>query len=225
MSQSEEISRSLYARLGADGLADRTRPEWDEKIIDALVEMLPEDGKVLDVGCGYGRIALPLARAGYEIEGLDLSPTLIEAARRAADAEGLAIGFTVCSMRSLPYPSTSFDAVLCLWSAFHELLEVEEQTEAIREMWRVLQPGSFALIEGPLYEEPSQEDIQSGARRGPEHRIVWGLVEGILNPHFAHDERSFSRLCAAAGVARFQVFDREWGGRQRLFLRLDKLSS
>lgn len=225
MSQSEEISRSFYARLGADGLADRTQPEWDERIIDAVTEMLPEDGRALDVGCGYGRITLPIARAGFRIEGLDLSPNLIEAARRAADAEGLPIGFTVGSMRSLPYPSAGFDAVVCLWSAFHELLEEEEQTEPIREMWRVLRLGGFALIEGPLFEEPSEEDIQGGARRGPEHRIAWGLVEGILNPHYAHDERSFSRLCAAAGVSWFQVFDREWGGRQRLFLRLDKPSS
>lgn len=225
MSHSEEISRSFYAQLGADGLANRTRPEWDEKIIDAVIETLPEGGQVLDVGCGYGRIALPLARAGYEIEGLDLSPNLIEAARRSADAEGLPIGFTVGSMRSLPYPSAAFDAVVCLWSAFHELLEEEEQTEAIRETWRVLRPGSFALIEGPLYEEPSEEDIQSGARRGLEHRIAWGLVGGILNPHYAHDERSFGRVCAAAGVSRFQVFDREWGGRQRLFLRFDKPAS
>jgi SAM-dependent methyltransferase len=222
VSHSEEISRSFYAQLGPDGLANRTRPEWTEKIIAAVIEMLPQDGRVLDVGCGYGRIALPLAQAGYLIEGLDLSADLVEAARRAAEAEGLSIGFTAGSMRSLPYPSATFDAVICLWSAFHELLEEEEQREAISEMWRVLRPESFALIEGPLYEEPSEEDIRSGARRGPEHRIGWGLVESILNPHYAHDERSFRRICDAAGVSRFQVFEREWGGRQRLFLRLDK---
>lgn len=225
MSQSEEISRSFYAQLGAEGLANRTRPEWDEKIIAALIEMLPRDARVLDVGCGYGRIALPLAQAGYEVEGLDLSENLIEAARRAADAEGLRVGFTVGSMTSLPYPSESFDAAICLWSVFNELLEEDEQTGAIREMWRVLGPGGVGVIEGRPYTEPSEADIESGARRGPEHRVEWGLVEGILNPHYRHDERSFSRICDAAGVERFQVFERDWGGRQRLFLRLDKPSS
>jgi SAM-dependent methyltransferase len=153
---------------------------------------------------------------------VDLSPKLIEAARRVAKAEGLRITFTVGSMRSLPYPSSAFDAVLCLWSAFYELLEEEEQRETIAEMWRVLRPGGFALIEGPLYQEPSEEDIRSGTRRGPEHRIAWGLVEDILNPHYVHDERSLRRLCEAAGVSGFHVFERDWGGRQRLFLRLDK---
>jgi SAM-dependent methyltransferase len=225
MSQSEEISRSFYARLGADGLANRARPEWDEKIIAALIEMLPQDARVLDLGCGYGRIALPLVRAGYEVEGLDLSENLIEAARRAADAEGLRVGLTVGSMTSLPSPSESFDAAICLWSAFNELLEDDEQTRAIREMWRVLRPGGVGVIEGRPYTEPSEADIESGARRGREHRVEWGLVEGILNPHYRHDERSFRRICDAAAVERFQVFERDWGGRQRLFLRLDKPSS
>lgn len=225
VSQSEEISRSFYAQLGADGLANRTRPEWDEKIIAALIKMLPQDARLLDVGCGYGRIALPIAQAGYDVEGLDLSENLIEAARRAADAEGLRVGFTVGSMTSLPYPSESFDAAICLWSAFNELLEEDEQTRAIREMWRVLRPGGVGVIEGRPYTGPSEADIESGARRGPEHRVEWGLVEGILNPHYRHDERSFRRICDAAGVERFQVFERDWGGRQRLFLRLDKPSS
>ena len=222
MSRSEEISRSFYAQLGADGLANRTRLEWDEQIVAAVVEILPDRARVLDVGCGYGRISLPLARAGYEIEGLDLSPNLIETARAAAAAEGLAVGFTLGSMTSLPYAADSFDAVICLWSAFHELLEEDEQVRTVAGIWRVLRPGGFALIEGPLYEEPSAAEIESGERRGPEYRVNWGFVEGILNPHYAHDQRSFRHICEAAGTEQFQVFERDWGGRQRLFLRLDK---
>ena len=222
MSRSEEISRSFYAQLGADGLAKRTRAEWDEKIVAAVIESLPDRACVLDVGCGYGRISLPLARAGYEVEGLDLSPNLIEVARMVADAEGLAVGFTLGSMTSLPYAADSFDAAVCLWSAFHELLEEDEQVRTVAGIWRVLRPGGLALIEGPLYEEPSAAEIDSGERRGPEHRVDWGLVEGILNPHYRHDQSSFRRICEAAGVERFQVFERDWGGRQRLFLRLDK---
>jgi SAM-dependent methyltransferase len=220
MPGSEEISRAFYARLGVDGLAGRTRPEWDAQIVSALVELLPADARVLDAACGYGRIALPLARAGYDVEGLDHSETLLEAARRAADAARLPARFTRGSLTRLPYGSGSFDVAICLWSSFHELLEPDAQTQALRELSRVLRTGGFGLIEGALYEEPSAEEIATGARRGPENRIAWGHVEGLLNPHFAHDEASLRRLCEAAGVARFQVFDRDWGGRQRLFLRI-----
>jgi SAM-dependent methyltransferase len=222
VSRSEDISRSFYTQLGAGGLANRTRPEWDEKIIGALIEMLPGHGRVLDVGCGYGRITLPLAGVGYAVQGIDLSPGMIEAARAAADAEGLAVGLMVASMTHLPYAAESFDAVICLWSAFNELLEEDEQMHAVAEMWRVLDRGGFALIEGRPYEEPSRAEIESGTRRGPEHRVEWSLVEGILNPHYRHDERSFRHICMRACVERMQVFEREWAGRQRLFLRLDK---
>jgi len=220
--ESEAISRAFYAGLGADGLANRTRPEWDEQIVGAVVELLPPEARTLDVGCGYGRVALPLARAGYAVEGLDLSENLIEAARRVADAEGLACRFTVGSMTSLPYASASFDAILCLWSAFHELLDEEAQTQTVGEMWRVLRPEGLALIEGPLYEEPTQAEIESGARRGRNGRIAWSIVEGMPNPHYCHDERSFRRLCEKADVSDFKVFLREWAGRRRLFFRLDK---
>jgi 2-polyprenyl-3-methyl-5-hydroxy-6-metoxy-1,4-benzoquinol methylase len=101
VSRSEEISRAFYAKLGADGLAHRTRPDWDERIVEALVEILPINAHVLDVGCGYGRIGIPLARAGYAVEGLDLSPNLIDAARETAEAEGVDIGLAVGSMTAL----------------------------------------------------------------------------------------------------------------------------
>jgi SAM-dependent methyltransferase len=220
MPGSEEISRAFYARLGADGLAGRTRPEWDAQIVAALVELLPAGARVLDAACGYGRIALPLARAGYDVDGLDHSETLLEAARQAADAARSPARFTLGSLTRLPYESSSFDVAICLWSSFHELLEPDAQTQAIRELSRVLRTGGFGLIEGALYEHPSAEEIATGARRGPEKRIALGHVEGLLNPHFVHDEASFRRLCEAAGVERSRVFERDWGGRQRLFLRI-----
>jgi SAM-dependent methyltransferase len=200
VSSSEDLSRSFYAQLGADGLANRTRPAWDEEIVGALIETLPEHGRVLDVGCGYGRVTLPLARAGYAVHGLDLSPSMIEPARAAADAQGLVVGLTVASMTNLPYAEASFDAVICLWSTFNELLDEAEQIRTIAEMWRVLDFGGLALIEGRPYEEPGPVEIASGARRGPEHRIEWAPVEGILNPHYRHDERSLRRICRSAEV-------------------------
>jgi hypothetical protein len=98
--------------------------------------------------------------------------------------------------------------VLSLWSSFHELLEPSEQTAALAEMWRVLTPGGFGLIEGPRHETAGQ--------------ITLDVVEGLPNPHFRHDEASFRDLSENAGIARFEVYEDEWAGRARLFLRLEK---
>jgi SAM-dependent methyltransferase len=219
---SEELSRSFYAQLGAEGLAGRTRPEFDREIVEALTGMIPVGSRVLDAGCGYGRVALPLARAGYDVIGLDLSKDMIRAAHDAVHGTETRLGLVVGSFSRLPFAAGRFDAVICLWSAFNELLEDREQVDAIREMWRVLAGGGIALIEGRPYTEATDEDIRSGVRRGVDHRVEWGLVEGILNPHYRHDERSFERICRSAGVERFRVYERDWGGRQRLFLRLDR---
>jgi SAM-dependent methyltransferase len=207
MSESERLSRAFYESLGAAGLAARTTPEWDAAILARLFEMLPARARILDVGCGYGRIALPLARGGHRVDALDLSPTLIAAAREASRAEDLPVDFRIGSMTNLPYESASFDAVLCLWSSFHELLERGEQTAALAEMWRVLARGGFGLVEGPCHDEAG--------------RITQDIVEGLPNAHFRHNAASFRELCADVGIESFRVFEDEWAGRTRLFLRFE----
>jgi SAM-dependent methyltransferase len=182
MAGSEEISRAFYAELGADGLASRTRPEYDQQVAENL---------------------------------------LAAARKRAAEAR-VEVVFSAGSMTRLPYPDGSFDAAVCLWSAFHELLEEDAQACAVGELWRVLARGALALVEGPVFVEPTAAEVTSGERRGREHRVAWHLVEGILNPHYVHDEASLRRVCATAGVPEPAVFEREWAGRQRLFLLLHR---
>ena len=163
---SEELSRAFYEALGADGLAARTCPEWDALILGDLAQLLSPRSRILDVGCGYGRIAVPLALAGHRVAGLDLSETMVRAAQTAAEAAGVSIAFVVGSMTEMPYADSSFDGVLCLWSAFHELLHETEQEQALREMWRVLAPGGLAIVEGALYTPPTEHEILAGERAG-----------------------------------------------------------
>ena len=207
---------------GAAGLAIRTKPEWDARIVDQLLELLPRTGRVLDLGCGYGRIAVPLAKAGFAMTGLDISPNLLRAARREAASQGVAIRLDLGSMTSLPYQDGGFDAAICLWTAFHELIDEREQVAALSEMGRVLAPGGLIIIEGPTYEPATPADMSSGARTGPDHRIVVGTISGQRIETFAHDAASLLDLADRVSATHAEVLVRDWGGRDRQLLILSR---
>lgn len=93
--------------------------------------------KVLDVACGTGVVAVTAARAGARVFGLDLSPVLIEWARKNASLAGFDIDFREGDVESLPYGDASFDIVL---SQFGHMFAPRPEV-ALAEMLRVLRPG------------------------------------------------------------------------------------
>ena len=80
----------------------------------ALVKFAEVDKgqKVLDVACGTGVVAVTAARRGAKVSGLDLTPALIERARKNASIAGVDIDFIEGDAEALPYPDASFDVVL-----------------------------------------------------------------------------------------------------------------
>jgi SAM-dependent methyltransferase len=71
--------------------------------------------KVLDIACGTGNLALPAARAGAVVTGVDIATNLLEQARSRAAAEVLTVRFDEGDAEKLPYPDASFDAVMSMF--------------------------------------------------------------------------------------------------------------
>lgn len=95
----------------------------------------------LDLGCGVGRHALLLARAGFAVTAIDAAPAGVEACRAAAAKERLAIRTDQGLMTDLPYADASFDYVLAFNVAYHGDAAVVRRT--IAEIHRVLAPGGL----------------------------------------------------------------------------------
>ncbi|WP_089157685.1 class I SAM-dependent methyltransferase [Micromonospora sp. NBS 11-29] len=101
-------------------------PLWDLGRPQAAMRELAEAGafrgRVLDVGCGTGELALLVAASGLPTVGVDAAPTAIRAARRKADERGLRVRFEVGDALDLGALGEQFDTVLdsCLFHAFDE---------------------------------------------------------------------------------------------------------
>lgn len=93
--------------------------------------------RVLDVATGHGNTALSAARRGCDVTGIDFSAALLDHARRRAEAEQLQVDFREGDMEEIPFPNSSFDAVL---STFGTMFAADQQ-EAANQLLRVCRPG------------------------------------------------------------------------------------
>ncbi|MER7006268.1 class I SAM-dependent methyltransferase [Dactylosporangium sp. NPDC000555] len=108
-----------------------------------LFDRYGHGARILDVGCGAGRVTKAITDRGGRIVGVDINPAAINVARqRCQDAE-----FICASMTELPLPDESFEQVWCLRFSFNALPTVAERIEALAELWRVCAPGGSVFVE------------------------------------------------------------------------------
>lgn len=104
-------------------------------------EITPEM-RVLDVACGNGNVAIPAARAGATVTGLDIAPNLLEQARQRTREEALDIAFVEGDVEDLPFSAGAFDLVLSMFGAMF----APRPERAAAEMLRVCRPrGKMAM--------------------------------------------------------------------------------
>ncbi|HEX5483523.1 MAG TPA: class I SAM-dependent methyltransferase [Terriglobia bacterium] len=105
----------------------------------------PRGLEVLDYGCGAGENSVILAALGAKVSGIDLSPDLVEIAKRRLDRNGLEASFKVASAYETGFPDDSFDVAFGIAILHH--LDIER---AAREVYRVLKPGGSAIFAEPI---------------------------------------------------------------------------
>lgn len=118
-----------------------------ERIAADIAAITPKGARLLEVGCGPGRLSILLARRhGLDVTGLDLDPAMIERARANAERSGNGgerrPSFLVGDVSSLAFPGESFDVVVSTLSMHHWA----DPTVGLTEIGRVLSPNGRALV-------------------------------------------------------------------------------
>lgn len=103
---------------------------------------VPAGTRLLDVACGAGQIAIPAARAGALVTGVDIATNSIERARARARDEGLEARFDEGDAEMLPYEDASFDLVVSLFGAMF----APRPERVAAELLRVCRPGGRIVM-------------------------------------------------------------------------------
>jgi ubiquinone/menaquinone biosynthesis C-methylase UbiE len=148
-------ARRLYEAVGSDWLMDRADPAYTDALLNLLRYYLKSDDKVLDICCGYGRLTIPLLKAGYNVMGIDISEVLISKGLDLFQKYDIPQQLLfVANMKELPFRKEVFDFCFCVWASFNFLVTESEQVMFLQEVYRTLKKGGSTLIECPLHQDP-----------------------------------------------------------------------
>jgi SAM-dependent methyltransferase len=130
-----------------------------------LYEQLLHSGvrRVLELGCGTGRVAAPLARAGLEVTGVDISPAMLAIGHERAGALGVRL--IEGDMRALDL-GEQFDAVLVPLGGLQHLETVDDLLAGLGTVARHLAPEGLGVVD---VEAPHAEDFTAGPQPLVEH--------------------------------------------------------
>ena len=185
--------------------------------------------RVLDVACGTGNLALPAARLGAVVTGVDIAPNLIEQAQENAKREGLTVQFDEADAENLPYADASFDAVITMFGAM--FTPRPELTAA--ELKRVVRPGGAIAMAnwtptgfiGQMFKIVGSHVSPPPAMPSP---LMWGsedvvrerLGEGIADLQTSRQSLNFNLpFSPAQTVERFVVY---YGPTNKAYNSLDE---
>jgi len=126
-------------------------PERTLREVEGIVRLLEQFGvrpgaAMLDLACGHGRHAVPLAQRGYRVTGQDLSQVFLRRAEGDARTAGVSVRWLHGDMREIPFEA-EFDAVINIFTAFGYFETEAEDLEVLRQVREALKPGGVFLLE------------------------------------------------------------------------------
>jgi SAM-dependent methyltransferase len=157
------VEANAYSRLWFETFLRTQSPEWTAREVAFIARQapLPTYHTLLDVCCGEGRHAIPLAQRGYAVTGLDRDSLALTVAKEQAAAQGASARFVEGDMRALSASVAGpFDACVCLWQSFG-YFDAATNEDILRQMGDLLRPGGRLILD--IY-HPGYFAAQQGER-------------------------------------------------------------
>jgi len=191
-----------------------------ERTKDIIKRFIPAPpGSVADIGGATGRYSYWLTSLGYESHLVDLSPVLVEKARKAAANYG-GTNLASCEVgdaRELKFRDNSLNAVLSMGPLYH-LTEASERMQSLREVHRVLNGGGvlfaagisrfasavYGLMEEAIIDTEIKTIIEQDLATG-QHRNTLGKVENFTSAYF-HQPLELKAEVEEAGFSNVKIF-------------------
>jgi SAM-dependent methyltransferase len=107
----------------------------------------PSLGRLLDLGCGTGRLLVPFAQRGHFVLGVDLSAEMLKVARAKAEAAGVSVHLLRANLTELNgLAGEHFDCTACLFSTLGMITGAAQRWRVIRHAFRLLRPGGRLVL-------------------------------------------------------------------------------
>ncbi|WP_022666014.1 class I SAM-dependent methyltransferase [Desulfospira joergensenii] len=160
-----------------------TVKNWESTIKGLVSHVRGKGLRALDVGTGPGQLAFYLAREGFEVTGIDISPGMIQRAGLKARELGLGVDFKTGDAEKLPYEDNTFDVVVTrnlVWT-------LPNPEVAVKEWRRVLKPGGRIIISDGYWRNTTWSRI---------HHLLLKTIKGFLKTRSLIPCRFFSHYAS-----------------------------
>jgi ubiquinone/menaquinone biosynthesis C-methylase UbiE len=192
--------KKTYSAIAEEFDATRKAPWPEFKAINSIIKKFKGHVKILDIGCGNGRLFHYLKGQRISYVGIDNNRKMLSLAKQKILNKDKA-KFRLAEMTRLPFPDHSFDLVCCI-AALHHLPTPKLQLKALKEMRRVCKKNGFCIITvWNLWQPKYKKFIQS---KNHHAWIPWGNKKSIQRFYYAFTKKELTDLIKKSGFTKTQ---------------------
>lgn len=203
--QLTRLMRMRYQMIYTDDLSEHTPPvekhdlaRWEADLLDRYAV---RSGRMLVLGSGYGREAIPIAQRGLAVVGVDSNGAAVRTADRLAKHSNARARFHRADFLRLPYRPASFDYVLLSSIMYSAIPSIAFRQACLQSLARILTPGGLIILGFESRQCPRshlgilRDRLCLALARFPGANAGYQVGDNCQNGHFLHEFQDKDEIC------------------------------